>query len=358
MKGVFSKMMWAGRATVFAVGVAVILAVVLGVATMALAANGQPFLLGKVNVATAVSKLVKQGSGPALSLRVDSGPPLAVNSTRKVTNLNVDRLDGEDSTDFARARMRTVVVSPVGGAAQNGTALKNALDGITGASQSNPYLLEVEPGVYNLGTSPGLTMKPWVDIEGSGEGITTLIATGSANANTGTVVGAANAELRFLTVKSTGGDDPTAIYSTANPFRMTHVTANASGGGEIAVKTGVRIAGGAATLSQTTATATGANDNNGVMIDGGGTATLNGSTVTAPGDLPGNDTYGIFNTGDVQVRDSEVAGGRAAIVSFAGGTARVAASQIDGGAVPEPPGTLTCAGVYNENYAFFANTCP
>jgi hypothetical protein len=36
-----------GRATVFLVGLAVILAVVLGVATSALGANGNPFLLGK-----------------------------------------------------------------------------------------------------------------------------------------------------------------------------------------------------------------------------------------------------------------------------------------------------------------------
>src|SRR5215210_2881457 len=38
-------------------------------------------------------------------------------------------------------------------------------------------------------------------------------------------------ELRFLTVKNTGGADKAfAIQSAANPFRLTHVTAAASGG--------------------------------------------------------------------------------------------------------------------------------
>lgn len=50
IKIIFGKVMWAGRATVFAVGLAVILAVVLGVATATLAAvPGDPFRLGKGN---------------------------------------------------------------------------------------------------------------------------------------------------------------------------------------------------------------------------------------------------------------------------------------------------------------------
>ena len=65
------------------------------------------------------------------------------------------------------AYKRTVVVSPVGTSAENGQALLNALAGIT-ASAADPYLLKLEPGVYDLGASP-LTMKQYVDVEGSGE---------------------------------------------------------------------------------------------------------------------------------------------------------------------------------------------
>jgi hypothetical protein len=70
IRSVLFKVLWVGRATVFLVGLAVIIAVVMGVTSMALAANGQPFLLGRTNVASAISTLVKQGPGPALSLRV------------------------------------------------------------------------------------------------------------------------------------------------------------------------------------------------------------------------------------------------------------------------------------------------
>lgn len=92
--------MWVGRATVFLVGLAVILALLFGVASTALGANGKPFLLGKRNVASAVSTLVKQEPGPALRLQVGSGPPLAVNSGARIANFNADKLDGQDSTGF------------------------------------------------------------------------------------------------------------------------------------------------------------------------------------------------------------------------------------------------------------------
>ena len=100
MKSAASKVMWVGRVTVFLVGLSVILALIFGVASTALGANGNPFLLGKKNVATTVSTLLKRGAGPALSLKVGSGPPLAVNSSETVTKLNADKVDGQDVTQI------------------------------------------------------------------------------------------------------------------------------------------------------------------------------------------------------------------------------------------------------------------
>lgn len=103
-RGVFSKVMWVGRATIFALGVAVILAAVLGVASSALAANGKPFILGKRNVAKAITTLVKQNDGPALNLVVQSGqPPMKVNSSGQVTNLNADQVDGQSAGAFVKS---------------------------------------------------------------------------------------------------------------------------------------------------------------------------------------------------------------------------------------------------------------
>ena len=105
-----------------------------------------------------------------------------------------------------------------------------ALSGITDASSTNPYLIKIEPGIYALGTKT-LVMKSYVDIEGSGEDITRITASGNDTLTIGTVRGANNVELRFLTVENTGG----YYYAKgiSNVFvspRITHVSVIAQGG--------------------------------------------------------------------------------------------------------------------------------
>jgi len=121
IRSIVGKVMWVGRATVFLVGLAVILAVVFGVASMAFAGNGDPWRLGRGNVATAITALggTSGVNGPmvrltnnnggtddtALDLKVQSGEaPMTVNSTAKVANLNSDQLDGVDSTGFIQGK--------------------------------------------------------------------------------------------------------------------------------------------------------------------------------------------------------------------------------------------------------------
>jgi hypothetical protein len=116
-KTVVSKVMWVGRATVFLVGLAVILAFVIGLASAALAGTGvgAPFNLGKTNTVDAISRLkgsvdgasllidnTSSGSNAtALSLHVEPGKaPMRVDSSTQVTNLNADQIDGRDSTTF------------------------------------------------------------------------------------------------------------------------------------------------------------------------------------------------------------------------------------------------------------------
>ena len=110
---VASKVMWVGRATVFLVGLAVILAVLLGLASAALAGTGvgAAFNLGKTNTVNRLSQLVGSTDKPmlrvtnkssatdatALTLQVQPGhAPMRVNSSTQVAGLNADRVDGQD----------------------------------------------------------------------------------------------------------------------------------------------------------------------------------------------------------------------------------------------------------------------
>jgi hypothetical protein len=58
------------------------------------------------------------------------------------------------------------------------------------------------------------------------------------------------------------------------------------------------------------------------------------------------------------VNNSQISGGTNTIRNDAEFTTRVGASQLSGGAVSVGGGTLTCAGVYDENYTFYASACP
>lgn len=125
-----SRAIEVGRATVFAFGLAIILAVVLGVASTALAAvPGDPFRLGRMNSIDRLSTLVgstanamlrvdNNGTGPALSLEAGAGnPPVVVNAAAgKATNLDADELDGQDSSAFLPAEIyeksTTQTISP------------------------------------------------------------------------------------------------------------------------------------------------------------------------------------------------------------------------------------------------------
>ncbi len=112
LRSVGSKVAWVGRTASMVFGLALVLALVFGVATMAFAANGNNFVLGVLNnSASAITKLTGNVSGgpalqvqnantaagsKALQLGVAAGKaPLTVNATAgKATNLNSDKLDG------------------------------------------------------------------------------------------------------------------------------------------------------------------------------------------------------------------------------------------------------------------------
>jgi hypothetical protein len=293
----------------------------------------------------------------------------------------------------------TLIVSPEPNPVDAGRTLREVVSGIADPSASNPYLVKIEPGVYDLEAN-SLFMRAYVDIEGSGEGITTV--TSSLSTGSGTIVGTDNSELRYVTVKNRGGGDGpqvAALFSESKSPRYTHVTAIASGGTE---NNAIHISNGAPVLSYVTAIASGgsrstgvanfgglltasnstfsaadaANTNLGVLSTFGGTVRAASSTISASGGViavglrtnngthtvanvtvaasGATESYGMYNgwrvaAPVVNAHQSRISGGTYSIYSI-GGTIQVGASQLAG-----PVGTLNigfvrCAASYDATF--------
>jgi hypothetical protein len=138
-----SKVMWVGRATVFLVGLAVILAMVLGLASAALAGTGvgAAFNLGKTNTVNRISQLVGSTDNPmlrvtnknadtnatALTLQVQPGhTPMKVNSSTQVLGLNADLLDDKSASSFMPSSVyKTEAATDQGTVLGDGTNVKS-----------------------------------------------------------------------------------------------------------------------------------------------------------------------------------------------------------------------------------------
>lgn len=201
-------------------------------------------------------------------------------------------LSAADKTklDGTVAYVRTVIVSPVvGDTVSSGGALLSALSSISGNSSTNSYLLKIEPGVYDIGSNP-LTMKSYVDIEGSGENATFITATCGSNSFVSTaaaVIGAANSELRNLTLTNTSSLAYGVGFwaGTSGAMRISNVTMNSTGATNTSY--GVRATSSAVlTAFRATITATGVGGSTTALAfqsDTGTTISILNSTLTGKG---------------------------------------------------------------------------
>jgi hypothetical protein len=282
----------------------------------------------------------------------------------------------KDSTDIGKI----VIVSPTAGdsAAANGTALINALTAIT-ATSAEPYVLKLGPGVYDVqGTS--VQMKEYVDIEGSGEKttkITGTIGSETSSPSSGTVQGANNAELRFLTVENTGtGTNAVAILNSSSSPSIMHVTATASAGnnnygiyntdsspkmtdvsatgeGGAGTNAGVYNSNGYPVMTNVIATGSGGTWTYGVYND---YFNLTMTNVIAIGSGVVNG-YGIYNNAGGVIINHSVINGPTPIHNGGAAVTRVVYTQLDGLAVENSGGTLTCVGAYDGGYSALGTNC-
>lgn len=131
--------------------------------------------LGAKNSTTATTTVTNSG-GTALALNSKSGTaPLAVNSTKVVTRLNADLLDGLHATSFARSTGQTgtllgvgEVDCPAGTVITGGGGLATAADGVT------PSSLAYSGPALNA-TGDGFVRNSWEALgAGAGDSVYTL----------------------------------------------------------------------------------------------------------------------------------------------------------------------------------------
>ncbi len=305
---------------------------------------------------------------------------------------------------------KTIIVAPVGTTTENGTLLLNTLNGISGNNNENPFLLKLEPGIYDIGTTP-LTMKEFVHIEGSGEGASIIV--GNINTtDSGVIIGADDTELRFVSIQNLGGapegsnTHSIGIYCNGTSPRITHVTVwakngdrhcyavnallgaaplltnvslNAIDADEESIGLYVQSASSAPTMRNSEIFVSGGSNNRGIYVESSASAYLDDVEITAVG----TSSHGVlFKTdGEVEAINCKFDAAYAVLVTSTAGTGGtlkvdssiiigtsngvrndnganttfyVGASRIEGS---NSSSNITCVGAYDENYAPLDATC-
>lgn len=236
-------------------------------------------------------------------------------------------------------------------AAPDYTTITDALNHIPAGLYNNGacsdhYLIKVLPGVY----AEQVQMLPCVDIEGSGELATKITASGgNTEADWTTLVGANNAELRFLTVESVGTNATVVCEAIRNNLvspRLTHLTAVASG---CNTNRAINENNTSTTMTNVTASVVGGLVNSiAIQLISSG-ATLIDVVASASGDSNTNDVLNVSN-GSTTVLRSKLSG----LVSgtlLPGTSLRIGFSLLNGRVnVTNIGGTLTCVASFNASF--------
>jgi hypothetical protein len=256
-----------------------------------------------------------------------------------------------------------------------------ALASITTASATNRYLVKVLPGVYDVGEG-AIHMQPYVDMEGSGEGVTVLRGCGSPQA---VIWAAGNSEIRSLTVDAgcpgrnwasgiyaeyndaqgvlkhvtvrassdafNGATNPIGLYRS--PMRLESVTVSASGAGMDTWA--IRLAQSDTVLENVQILAPGGSRTNTALWCGGSNVRLVNSSVEASGPnaiafqvapMPSDSPNGLLRIEHSAIVSSGIAIFAAQVPLYIG------ASRIEGSVqVWEYGGSVKCIGAYDGSFA-------
>lgn len=119
--------------------------VVGGLNVASYATNGHPLLLGKSNAETRTATVANSGKGPALSLKSRAkSPSLAVSSSKLVTHLNADKVDGQ------HAQALQTIVQRFNIPDSTAIPLNMSLSGLA----AGRYMVTIDVGAGTASTTP------------------------------------------------------------------------------------------------------------------------------------------------------------------------------------------------------------
>lgn len=228
-----------------------------------------------------------------------------------------------------------------------------AVNSISDASASNPYLVVIGPGVYTITAT--LQMKEYVDIAGSGENVTKVTGAISAytQASSAIISGAGHCALTSLTVENTGGCQfSIGLYNKSASPVIRHVSATASGGD---YNYGVWNFSSSPTMTNITASASGGDFNYGVYNHHSSSPIMTNITASASGGADGNYGVGNFNSSPV-IRRSTLDAANYGLYSYTSITT-VSQSTIKNGVRTEMDGKNTCVACDNGSGVALTGDC-
>lgn len=219
-----------------------------------------------------------------------------------------------------------------------------AVNSISGATEANPYLVFIGPGVYTL--TQTLVMKPYVTIAGSGQNATILTgAISSESFDSAIVRGADNATLCNLAIKNTGGGEQAfALYNDNSSPIINNVTAIAFGG--TFFNYGVLNGSSSARLTHVIAEAYGGTSPAGVY-NGASQPIMTDVVATASGGSA--ESYGVFNYNSSAVIKQSTLTGSVGIYVNLGSTKVIRSSIIGAATIDDAVGTTSLTCVYSDN---------
>jgi hypothetical protein len=244
-----------------------------------------------------------------------------------------------------------------------------AVNSISGASASNPYVVKVLPGDY--GITAVLTLRPYVDLEGSGAGITRITWAGAPGAGVAVLL-SPDSEVRGLTIAGSGLQVLVSAPTGTRMSRLTGVTVESSSMESIRSylplqmkDCEVLVAGSAygyavnaqadLWVSNSRIIVDASVEAVGIQVGGGAHARIRGATINATATSQGGVGAGVqVFQATVEIEGSEVLGvgasPQAAVISNTGGSLLyVAHTKVAGQVYTGAPSR--CIGVYDVQFA-------